>query len=929
MIDDGLLDRLLTAPQSGSAILREAGGLDSEHLSALLVRAADLAHSDAEAAQRLADLVQEVAPDAQAPEVGPAADHLSARLLVQSGDPESALRYIGRARDGYQRLGADLAALRTDLGRMHVLDDLGRHAEATAVGHVMLTALTAMATTSEIAGLRAAAFGNVGVSLGFTGRHEEAIEAYRRAESIWRALGQDREASADLANQGIELVALGDAAAGLACLQRATSEFETGDDPQWLGKCLGHRGAALATLGRYVEALADYERARTLLGSVGDGTECWRLSIETAATLLALGLADEAAGLVLEVAPRLRQAGLHHDRATAAAVLGRAQAKAGRLDAARAALTEAAQLYELVNDPPNRAGVLLDLSRVSEEDAVAHARTAADLLHGRSWPGVRCLTQVRLAELTAHDVVTASDHLAEAQLLADELGMPHLRLAVAEAQGALLRRAGDLDGAIRRFSEAVALVEGVGTALLDEILRSAFLRSSGSARQGLISALLERGTPEDVDRAARLADEGKARTLVDVRYGIARPRAVGADEISLSLASQLSVAYSALFSADPDRREAVRARVEGLERRIAVHGALAPPSSTRARPAAAQPNGPTPATVTYHVIDGQIVAFVPQRGGGYAVQKVSDVASVSSLLDDLEAHLGRHAAGVVARYGAERAQACQRVLAELYLRIFAPVRPMLPPPRGVPRPLVIVPHGLLHRVPFHALHDGRDHLLARWVITIAPSLAAVQLGPAPAATTAAAVVGVADQTTPLIEDEARAVAAAMAEGAAAARLLLGADATLARVRDVMDGAAIVHLACHGLFRFANPAFSSLRLADRWARAADLVDACLDGATLVLSACETARVDPDQGHEATGLARSFLAAGARCVVVSQWVADDRSTRELMVRLHEGLARGADAAAALRAAQLCTMIDFPHPFHWAPFIAVGAPSATEDS
>jgi CHAT domain-containing protein len=58
-----------------------------------------------------------------------------------------------------------------------------------------------------------------------------------------------------------------------------------------------------------------------------------------------------------------------------------------------------------------------------------------------------------------------------------------------------------------------------------------------------------------------------------------------------------------------------------------------------------------------------------------------------------------------------------------------------------------------------------------------------------------------------------------------------------------------------------------------------------------------------------------------------VADDRCTTELMVRLHRGLAAGDGAATALRAAQLATLVDHPHPFHWAPFIAVGAPSPME--
>ena len=107
------------------------------------------------------------------------------------------------------------------------------------------------------------------------------------------------------------------------------------------------------------------------------------------------------------------------------------------------------------------------------------------------------------------------------------------------------------------------------------------------------------------------------------------------------------------------------------------------------------------------------------------------------------------------------------------------------------------------------------------------------------------------------------------------------------------------------------------------RAADVAALDLDGAVVVLSACESGRVGHSAGDEAMGLARGFLAAGARCVVVSQWLADDRCTAQLMVDMHRHMVTGSSPAAALRLAQLALVRDHPHPFHWAPFIAVGAP------
>jgi CHAT domain-containing protein len=256
--------------------------------------------------------------------------------------------------------------------------------------------------------------------------------------------------------------------------------------------------------------------------------------------------------------------------------------------------------------------------------------------------------------------------------------------------------------------------------------------------------------------------------------------------------------------------------------------------------------------------------------------------------------------------------------------VFAPLVHLLPDPAGGPRPLVVVPDGMLHRIPFHALHDGSEHLLNRWDITYAPSLAAAaQAAARPVRGRRLLAVGVGHDDAPLIEAEARAVAET---GTHETRLLLGEAATFEAVRDAAAGADIVHLACHGLFRPENPAFSSLRLADRWMRAVDAAELDLDGRLVVLSACETGRVDDREGAEAVGLARGFLAAGARNVIVSQWLADDHSTTDLMTRLHTDLATGAQPVAALRRAQAAVMASHPHPFHWAPFVVAGAPAPT---
>jgi CHAT domain-containing protein len=236
--------------------------------------------------------------------------------------------------------------------------------------------------------------------------------------------------------------------------------------------------------------------------------------------------------------------------------------------------------------------------------------------------------------------------------------------------------------------------------------------------------------------------------------------------------------------------------------------------------------------------------------------------------------------------------------------------------------LVVVPHRGLNQVPFHILRDQTGYLCEQRTITLMPSITRVR---PPAGATrppghGTVIFAVPDADAPFIAAEARALASVMPD----ASVVLGADATSPNLRRRLPGPAVLHLACHGLYRPANPLFSALRLADRWVSAAEILDLDLGGALVTLSACESGRPSRDSA-EPVGLAWSFLAAGASGVVVSQWLVDDDATAGLMSAMYANLAAGLAPAEALRQAQLAVAATSPHPYRWAPFVYVASPSA----
>ena len=73
----------------------------------------------------------------------------------------------------------------------------------------------------------------------------------------------------------------------------------------------------------------------------------------------------------------------------------------------------------------------------------------------------------------------------------------------------------------------------------------------------------------------------------------------------------------------------------------------------------------------------------------------------------------------------------------------------------------------------------------------------------------------------------------------------------------------------------------------------------------------------------GIARAFLAAGARSVLVSLWAINDEATMEFMTSFYQYLADGKSASVALHQAMksLRDSETFSAIKFWAPFMLIG--------
>ena len=235
-----------------------------------------------------------------------------------------------------------------------------------------------------------------------------------------------------------------------------------------------------------------------------------------------------------------------------------------------------------------------------------------------------------------------------------------------------------------------------------------------------------------------------------------------------------------------------------------------------------------------------------------------------------------------------------------------------------------MPHGSLHYLPFHALHDGESYLLERHEISYLPNSSLLRYAtPSRASRAEPLVFGHSfGGKLPHAVQEARTVGALLGTAP-----LLEEDTSLARLRERACDSGVLHLAAHGGFRPDDPLFSGLALADGWLTTLDVFNLRLKASLVTLSACQSGQNLIGGGDELQGLMRAFLYAGAASLVLTLWAVEDQSMAQLMERFYRKLTEGWAKAAALRYAQRQFISReggdgrYAHPYFWAPVFLTG--------
>jgi CHAT domain-containing protein len=949
-IAPGFLEKLLAAPtrEQQTALLHAAQLLNSAGIAELLDIAAQRVRGDPGQGRRLAQLCLAVADRSSASALKPRALYLCAQSHAANAEFETALDLIEQAWRAYSAQGDELDALRTSVGRMGVLIDLGRYQEALATAQATLQALSAigddtsdpLSPTELIAAL---AYQNIGVCYEQMGRYDPALDAYAEAERRFHALGMPDRIGDIANNRGVVLLSLGRGGEALAAFGSSAARFAEADLTLLQAQTLMNIGDALMQLGSYARGLAAFQQARQLFEALDALAEQHQLLLDIADAYLALNLYPEAHAAYRDLDTTLASAGMPHARARALRGMGAALLALEHLDTARQVLAEAAVLCANAGNTSMLSEVVveqaaLDAAGGDRTGAVATARRALALATTGGSPVHQVYAHLRLADLLLPDLPAAEEILLAARPIAASIGLPHLQYRLNQRLGHLRLLQGRDTEAAALLEAAVDTIERLRGTLAHEAMRTSFLRDNVNAYEDLVWLALKQ--PDGAHKAFAAAERAKSRTLVDLMTGVVAPSSAQAAsqlvaERARTLQSDLLGIYNELFSGASGEQphqhhDILRSRALELESeisRLRLQYSPAALGTAPVAPAGHEILATLPAdlvVVAYHVIGEDVVAFVWVGGVLHATEVLTTTRAVHQLLGRLAVQWQRLQVGqtLLGQHMSLLEQSAQRTLEALYHALFARLEPLIgaaAPRSGEPIKLAVVPHGPLHQVAFHALFDGQRYLIERFEISYAPSVTVLSLcqqrrlphhG-------RALVLGVSDRLIPAVAQECRAVAGQLA----GAELALDEQATGQQLRARAAGCDVVHLACHGLFRGDNPMFSALKMGDGWLTATDINELDLTDALVTLSACESGRSTVIGGDETLGLARAVLGAGAATLVVSLWLVHDATTAELMATWYARLCAGDTPAAALRAAQIATMRQRRHPYYWAPFMLIG--------
>jgi CHAT domain-containing protein/Tfp pilus assembly protein PilF len=887
------------------------------------------------------------------------------------GDFPRALDYLHQSLRMKQRLGDRQEQGKTLVNLGLVYWKTGNYAQAIRLSARAL-GIGRQTGNPQIEG---AALGALGLVYHQQGDYQRSLEYYRRALAVHRRSGFARGESDALGNIGGVHLDLGRYREAIPYYQQALALDQRENLKPDMSLDLGNLALCQAGVGEFAQSLATYDRALALAGEVGNRADEADWHKGKGSVLLQTGKYDRALAEYRLAAEVYEQAGLQRELTELLQDLGGLHVSLGDLGSADTEYRRALDIAQKIGNPRNVTSTLIALgdlewrrkrySRAAElyQDAVSRARQsgnreqiatglvqlaldesdqgrvaqarteAEEALRIARQNGLRPLEARALyaageAERASGQLREALDHYAAGDAIAKAMEDSDLGWRFGYAQGRSLEALQRPREAVRAYQNAVTLIESVRSALREDRFRAGYLEDKYQVYVALVRLLLQLGRLKEAfgysekmrqqsfsamlirsgPRASTPAEQELRERIRRLQSELDTENAKRSSERHGStgqLSSELAAAERSYQNLIDDSRAAgpghaaVRApaipSIEVIQRQLPADSAL----------------------LEYVIMDDSIGIFVLTTSALHAKSaplRAADLGAKVELLRDLVPHEGDWR---------KPAESLRRSLLD-------------PVERagwldGI-RKLYIVPHGMLHYLPFAMLPrtEANRYLIEDYAISYLPAAAALLRPNAPPAQQALFAEAPAHSRLPYAQEEARSVGAFFPNQS---RVLVGASATESSFKREAARYRIIHLATHGYFNKLNPLFSGVELEpdqteDGRLEVHEILNLRLRASLVTLSACDTALGsgyfgDIPAGDEFVGLTQAFLYAGSPAVLAALWEVNDRSTLDFMRGFYQALPRSGTAAALaeVQRAMLRRGGRTGRPYFWAAFVLVG--------
>lgn len=856
---------------------------------------------------------------------------------LTKGKLESSIKNLDKSAEVFKKIKQEHEAANTQVAKLIALALLGRYPEALKTGKATLKVFEKYG--DELAAGKIEK--NLGNIVARYGQESDAEKFYLSARARFEKIDNKTELTMSdnsLANTYAELNNFYEAekyyAQALENAQHEKMRVTEAEIEASMGNLAFFRG-------KFDEALRYLELSRQKYEELKMPHQMAIAELEIADIYLELNLTDEADAIYEKVSESLRKLKLQGEEARARANFGKTSLLKNDFKKAKTQLKKSSQLFFSEKNPNGAASVKLteanlEISRKNYKAALDLIHKAEKLLaksenrrqklfagwlHGET---LRLLGKNKLAEKILTE--TCSEALKNeqsnlAQICLNSLGNLALPFDKRKAEN--------------YFKKAVRMIETLRAPLPAEEFRIAFLTDKIAPYQNLAKIYL---SENELEKAFLFTERARARTLSESLNGNFSELATeGPSKLSKKLKDlreELNWFYSRLNRAETGEFELLQKEAKKREKQIAgIMRQIESMDPNFAKVSATGRNlsenageidfkllqkslDKQKAFVSFVKYDGVISAFtITDKKIEYFADLVEE-NEILDLLESLQFQFGalRYGAKKLGAFVTELKKRADFYLQKLYQKLIKPLEDFIEK-----RDLIIVPVGAAYYVPFHALKTEEKYLIETREIVYTPSAAVWQFLQirTPKKFEKALLIGFADEKIPLVTQEIEALQKIFPE----AKILTGMDASFSNFTANAKNFDILHIACHGQFRPDNPLFSNLHLADGFITVRDIYAQKLKAEIVTLSACETGLNKISAGEEILGLARGFLSAGAKSLVLSLWTVNDKATTDLMTELYLHLQRGISVSASLRLAQINFIKNNAHPYFWAPFALIG--------